>query len=133
VRRKLYRDNSKAIGFEGVPGKVSIGVGRNLDDVGLSEDEIELLLQNDIARAKQNLLKNFPWAAELAEPRLAVLVNMAFNMGIEKLSGFVRMLELVRTGDYENAKIAMLNSVWAKQVGNRATRLAEQMRTGEWQ
>jgi lysozyme len=62
-----------------------------------------------------------------------VLVNMAFNMGINGLLGFKHTLELVRTGNYADAADAMLNSKWAEQVGPRAKRLSEQMRTGEWQ
>jgi lysozyme len=104
-----------------------------LDDVGISDDEAEMLLRNDIARAKQSLLEKLPWTANLDEPRRAVLINMTFNMGINTLLAFEQTLEYVRTGNYEAASVAMLDSKWAKQVGVRADRLADQMKLGVWQ
>ena len=73
-----------------------------------------------------------PWARALSPERQAVLVNMAFNLGIAGLLAFKRMLAACERGEYAAAAREMLDSVWAKQVGARAVRLAEQMRTGEW-
>lgn len=114
-------------------GKVTIGYGRNLDDVGISQYEAELLLQHDLINASQVLRENLPWTEGLDEVRRAVLVNMSFNMGIHGLMGFKNTLALVQSGDYDRAAEQMMQSKWAAQVGPRAHRLAVQMRSGEWQ
>lgn len=114
-------------------GKITIGIGRNLDDVGLSHDEALLLLNNDLDKASSQVRTQLPWTINLDDARLAVLVNMAFNMGIGSLLGFKDTLALIHSGKYTAAADAMLQSKWASQVGARATRLAEQMRTGQYQ
>jgi lysozyme len=123
-RLKPYRDTV---------GKLTIGVGRNLEDVGISKEEAEMLLATDVRSAEAAVNKALPWTVNVDPIRRAVLVNMAFNLGIEGLLGFKHTLELVRAGKYEEASDAMLNSKWAEQVGPRAARLSIQMRTGEWQ
>lgn len=110
-------------------GRISLGVGRNLTDVGVRPGEIDLMLSNDIVDAEhvaRGLLPNFD---QLTDLRKAVMVNMAFNLSI-KLAGFRQMLDAVRTGRWNDAADEMLDSTWATQVGARATRLAEQMRMG---
>lgn len=122
VREKPYKDTV---------GKLTIGVGRNLDDVGLNAEEIEVLLANDIDRAAtaaQRLVRTFD---TLSETRKAVLVNMAFNLGYIRFSGFKKMLEAVEEGRFKDAATEMLNSVWAQQVASRAVRLAGQMAEGD--
>lgn len=114
-------------------GKLTIGIGRNLDDVGISHDEALLLLNNDIDRASAALRSRFPWVINLDDTRQAVLIDMAFNMGVVTLAKFTDTLAHIQSGDYVAASQAMLDSTWAKEVGMRAIRLAEQMRTGEWQ
>lgn len=114
-------------------GKVTIGIGRNLTDNGISEYEAELLLQHDITNASQQLRENLPWTDGLDDVRRAVLTNMAFNMGIHSLMGFKNTLALIQAGDYAGAAQAMLNSKWATQVGPRAHRLSIQLETGVWQ
>lgn len=122
VRVKPYRDTV---------GKLTIGVGRNLDDVGISEAEADFLLETDIARAVASLDKNIPWWRALTDSRQRVLINMAFNMGIGSLLGFKNTLSMIQSGRYSEAADAMLESKWAKQVGDRANRLAEMMRIGD--
>jgi lysozyme len=114
-------------------GKITIGVGRNLSDVGISVVEAQQLLVNDIANATARLEETFPWTAGLDEVRRAALLNMTFNMGIRGLSQFQNFLAAMRTGDWESARNEMLNSRWAQQVGARAQRLAIQIETGVWQ
>lgn len=111
-------------------GKLTIGVGRNLTDVGISETEAQLLLRNDIAAAEQLLDAHIAWWRRLDEDRQRVLVNMAFNLG-PRLLEFKRTLYYVANGDYESAAAAMLESKWAQQVGPRAVRLADRMRGKE--
>ena len=122
VEKKVYLDT------EGIE---TIGVGRNLRDRGLSEDEIDLLLDNDIAICEEELLNNFEWYAELDEVRKRVLIDMAFNLGMPKLKQFAKMLSAVELEDWSEASNQMLDSRWAEQVGNRAGRLAEMMESGE--
>ena len=113
-------------------GKLTIGIGRNLDDRGLSEDEVQLLFSNDVRIATEELERAFPWTRSLDEVRKAVLIDMSFNMGLPVLSQFKNTLSLIERGEYEKAAVAMLQSKWATQVGNRAKRLSEMMRTGVW-
>lgn len=111
-------------------GKLTVGVGRNLDDVGITRDEAMYMLANDIARAKSEIFRAMPWIAAIDEARRDVLVNMCFNLGLARLLKFENTLALVSAGKYDEAADAMLQSKWASQVGGRATELAEIMRTG---
>lgn len=124
IKLKPYRDTK---------GKLTIGIGRNLDDVGISHGESEFLLCNDVARAKQSLLARLPWVNAMDDVRQSVLVNMCFNMGIDRLLEFRRTLGLIQLGQYANAAVEMLDSEWATEVGDRAKRLSKQMATGLWQ
>jgi len=113
-------------------GKLTIGYGRNLDDVGITPSEALELLRQDVARARKDVLKHISGADLLDDVRLNVLINMCFNLGIYKLLLFKKTLRAVQDFDFDKAAEEMLNSVWANQVGVRATELAEQMRTGEY-
>lgn len=124
LRLKPYRDSV---------GKLTIGIGRNLDDVGITQDEAGYLLHSDLERVGKQIHENLPWASQLSPERASVLGNMCFNMGIAGLLQFKKFLTALRLGDYDQAATEMLDSKWAKQVGTRATRLAEQIRTGVWQ
>lgn len=113
--------------------KLTIGVGRNLEDVGISEEEAEILLQNDIQRAVTQLKERFPWTLELDEVRFAALINFTFNVGIGTVSKFVNAMALLKAKNYDMAADEFLQSRWAEQVGQRAVEVTEQIRTGEWQ
>jgi lysozyme len=131
---QLRRDEGvKLYPYRDSVGKLTIGVGRNLDDTGISGEEADVLLQNDIARATELLEKDLPWTAAIDPIRKAALVNMCFNMGIGGLLGFRQALGAMQVGDWPGAAKHMLDSVWAVQVGDRAKRLAAQIETGEWQ
>jgi lysozyme len=123
-RSKPYYDTA-------TPPKLTIGVGRNLDDVGLFQDEIDLMLTNDINRVIKDLTDHLAWVNSLDEPRRLVLANMTFNMGISRLLKFHDMLTALQSGDYQKAADEMMDSVWYKQVGVRALELVNQMRTGD--
>lgn len=112
-------------------GKLSIGVGRNLDDVGITEPEAFVLLENDIDAVSKDLTRNLPWWATLDDARQEVLANMAFNMGIGTMLTFKNTLQAIKEGKYAEAAKMMLQSKWATQVGNRAKELAAQMETGK--
>lgn len=109
-------------------GKLTIGVGRNLTDKGLATCEVSLLLDNDINDVWQECSSRIEGFTALDDTRQHVLLDMAFNMGIEHLLGFHKMLVAVQAHNWELAVEEMLNSKWAKQVGNRATDLAHMMR-----
>ncbi|MBU9563769.1 glycoside hydrolase family protein [Burkholderia multivorans] len=110
-------------------GKVSGGIGRNLTDKGFRDNEIDLMYQNDIVETEAWLDRNLPWWRSLDPVRQRVMMNMAFNMQ-GKLLTFVNTLAAIKRGDYAAAADGMLNSLWARQVGARATRLANMMRSG---
>jgi len=114
-----------------IKGNLTFGVGRNLDDVGISRAEALLMLDNDIQTATDELNTELPWSANLEWPRRAVLINMTFNMGITRLLGFRKMLFAVQEGLWQAAHDEMLASMWARQTGRRAIELARIMLTGE--
>jgi lysozyme len=112
--------------------KWTIGVGRNLDDRGITEDEARYLLKNDIAIVEEELLRNKPSVADLDGVRQRILVDMGFNLGIPTLLKFQNMWTAIEDEDWIEASEQMLDSRWAKQTGRRAIRLADAMKTGEW-
>jgi lysozyme len=124
--------NGRHIPYKDTMGKLTIGYGHNLADNGLKQKFADLVLDDDIADAVYELVSVHPWVEALDVPRQAVLIEMAFNMGMRRLSGFRQMLQAVRDREWDQAAVEMLDSVWADQVGNRAMRLAEQMRVGRW-
>lgn len=118
--------------YEDSVGKLTIGIGFNLDDVGLFPEEMAFILANRIRRAEEEVERVFPWYHELDEVRQAVIIDMAYNMGLTTLSKFKRTLGSVAQGEYELASKQMLESKWARQVKGRAVRLAKMMETGQW-
>lgn len=114
----------------------TIGVGHLIDKRkggGISAYISAMLLEDDIADKAGDLDKSLPWWRDLNDARQAVLLGMAFQMGINGLLGFKNTLAMVKSGNYAGAANGMLNSLWAKQTPARAKRMSEQMRTGEWQ
>lgn len=121
LRLKPYRDTV---------GKLTIGCGRNLDDVGITTEEARYLLENDVGRAEADLDRNIPWWRELSEKRRHVLVSLVFNMGWPKLSGFVKFLAALKRNDWPGAAMEMRDSRWYSQVKGRGERLAKAMEEG---
>ena len=116
-----------------VVGHPTIGIGRALDVHGISMAEALYLNNDDIKDVQNGLLDSLPWLANLDVVRFAALENMAFNLGVNGLLGFTETLAAIKQGDYELAAEDMLQSEWAQQVGDRANRLALQIKTGVWQ
>lgn len=127
-----YHEGVRSKPYLCTAGKTTIGVGRNLDDVGLSQDEIEYLFENDLRRVELELHRNFPWANKLDEVRYAVLVDMLFNLGIGRLKGFRKFLSAMEKKDWKTAAVEMMDSLWARQVKTRATRLRDMVSSGKW-
>ena len=120
LRLKPYRCTKK---------KLTIGVGRNLDDVGISFDEAMFLLDSDIARVMKFVLGT-KWFPLLNEARKTVIIDMIFNLGVGGFLEFKKFRALLENGDYEQASVEMMDSAWSKQVGERAERLSKMMKTG---
>ena len=112
-------------------GKLTIGCGRNLEDIGISKEEALFLLSNDMIRVNSEAEKTFPWFSELSEVRQAVVLSMLFNLGLTRLGNFKKFLISLDKRNYENAANEMLLSKWAGQVGKRALALSLMMRTNE--
>ncbi len=132
LRQQIIRDEGlRLLPYMDTVGRLTIGYGRNLTDVGISQTEASDLLDNDLTRAVSDLQRAFSFVTELDSSRFVVLACMSFNLGIGRLSKFTKMWTAIRRGDYASAAMEMMESQWAEQVGARATRLAESMRSGE--
>ncbi len=123
-------------------GALTIGYGHNLDarplaglgeGAKIDEPRARKILFEDVRMLGVALDRALPWWRKAGEARSAVLLNMAFNMGTAGLLGFRRTLQAVREQRWKDARDGMLASKWAGQVGRRASELAEQMLTGQWQ
>ena len=131
LKAELERDEGLRLKpYQDTVGKLTIGVGRNLDDVGISKAEADFLLRADIERAEFDARLLVSCFEQLTDARQRVLVNMAFNLGRPRLGKFRKFLAAVAAGDWHTAAREMLDSAWAEQVGDRATRLARMMREG---
>lgn len=125
-------EGRRAIAYVDTVGKMTAGVGRNITDRPFFDDEIALMLKNDIREVEKELDRRLPWWRQMAPARQNVLANMCFNLGISRLLGFEQALTHMRAGRYDDAAREMLDSRWARQVGDRAKRLAALMRKGEF-
>lgn len=123
-------ESLKLVPYKDSVGKITIGWGRNLTDNGISIQEAELFLNNDIKDVTDDLNSYIPWWEDIDEIRQLVLADMCFNLGIEGLLKFHKMLAAIRSNNWQLAHDEMLNSKWASQVGNRAPKLAKIMLTG---
>ena len=133
---QLRRDEGEKLqAYQDHLGYWTIGIGRLIDGRkggGITREESSALFANDIARIDAALGQTMPWIAKLDEPRRGVLRNMSFQMGPAGVMAFTTTIGHIRAGRYEDAARAMLESKWAEQTPERAVRLAEQMRTGQW-
>ena len=136
LKQQLIREEgAESCAYQDSLGYWTIGVGRLIDSRkggGLSNEEIDMLLDNDIKRNYEAVLKALPWMEKLSDQRQAVLIEMAFQMGVSGLLQFKRTLGSIEDGQYGEAAVEMLESKWAKQTPKRAYRMALQMETDEW-
>lgn len=130
IEQLMRHEGVKLRPYRCTAGKLTIGVGRNLEDVGISRAEAEELLQHDIDRILREA-RHLPVYEDLDHIRQNVIMNMLFNLGLSRLLKFKRMFEALEKGSYTLAAAEMLDSRWAEQVGDRAKELAEMMRTGK--
>lgn len=113
---------------------ITVAVGRNIDEnggLGLSMDEIDYLLDNDIKRCKRELLA-YSWFIDLDSVRQDAMVNLCFNLGFSRLSLFTNALAAMAEANYERAAMEFLDSRWARQVGKRSQDVAHMIRTGKY-
>jgi lysozyme len=111
-------------------GVLTVGYGRAIGRIGISEEEAELLLTNDIERSIGDLNFAMPWWSGLDEVRQMVLVELRFQLGLDGLLGFRKMREALRQHQYGMAADDLLDSLLATQAPNRIKRLAAMLRTG---
>ncbi len=135
---KLINQLKRHEGFSSKPyicpgGYLTIGYGRNLDANGITKEEAERLLRNDIEQAELDAFKFLGQNVEsMSAARRGALINMAFNLGAARLGAFEKFRAALLDKDWERAAKEMEGSKWYSQVGNRAKQLVIQMRTGEW-
>jgi len=135
VRVKQYirkNEGLRLFPYKCSAGKTTIGVGRNLDDRGISNDESELMLTNDIETSINALMDMFGWSifCTLSEKRQTVLIDLVFNLGQTRFLKFKKMIQAVKNNDFEEAAKQILESRYARQLPNRSQRNADMMREG---
>jgi len=131
----IYDEGVRSSAYVDSEGLLTIGVGRLIDEKRggkLSADEIEYLLDNDIDRVINQAIREFDWYQDLSEIRKEIILNMVFNLGIGGIKKFKNMINALQRHDWEDAAREMLDSKWSGQVGQRAIRLSEAMRTDSW-
>ena len=113
--------------------KLTIGIGRNIQDIGITQEEARYLLQNDLDRILKEV-EHWAFLEKLDEVRQAVILDMVFNVGVSTFNAYtwLKTFAAIQDEDWEKAANEMLDSKWAKQVGQRAIRLSQMMRKGEW-
>lgn len=134
---ELRRDEGvRHIPYKDTLGILTVGVGHNLEAhpldliYPLTDAQVDQILATDLVDVFEGLDKHLPWWEDLTQARQRVIVNMAFNMGVAGLRTFKNTLQAIQRGHYELAKVNMLQSKWAGQVGARATRLGRMMVEG---
>jgi lysozyme len=136
VTKRLVREegtkkkNGRHVLYKDSVGIWTIGFGRNVQERGISDSEAYFMLANDIQDHQEELQHALPWIADLDEVRQEVLLDLAFNMGVPTLLTFKSTLGFIRDGRYAEARIALLKSKYAGQVGDRAIALADALETG---
>jgi len=131
----IYDEGVRSSAYTDSEGYLTIGVGRLIDENKggkLSADEIEYLLDNDIDKVINQTIREFDWYQDLTEIRKEVILNMVFNLGIGGVKKFKMMTNALKRHDWNEAAREMLDSKWSGQVGQRAIRLSEAMRTDSW-
>jgi lysozyme len=139
--------------YQDTLGIDTIGIGRNLQDRGISKEELDYmdipnieavyehgiserdayyLATNDIAIVENELARAKPCVYDLDAVRQLIVMDMAFNMGVPRLCKFKKMWAAIEVGDFDTASVEMLDSRWARQVKSRATKLSDAMKKGEF-
>jgi len=115
-------------------GYETIGVGRNISQsgMGLSDDEVDYLLENDIIRVVKELSSEYPWFKDLDDVRKDAMIDISFNLGATRFRGFKRALAAMEVADHTTAAKEFLDSKWSRDVKGRATELCYMIETGNY-
>ena len=127
--------NGRHLIYKCSKGHWTIGIGRNVDvngGLGLSDDEVDYLLENDIARVIKELSSEFRWFADLDDVRKDAMIDISFNLGATKLRKFVLALDAMEKADYKSASKEFLDSDWSRTVKGRSVELASMIATGAY-
>jgi lysozyme len=117
--------------YQCTAGKTTIGLGRNLDDYGITEEEAYYLAKNNINELEEELDRAISWWRQLDDARQRALINLSYNVGTTTLLKFKKTLQYLEDGSYEEAAKEVLDSRWADQVGRRAIFISNVFLTGE--
>jgi lysozyme len=128
---ELKRDEVPALlPYECSAGFLTLGCGRNIEERGITDEESDFLLSNDIDICVAELKNTFSWFKNLTDARKRVMINMCFNLGLSRLLGFKKFLAAMEVANWEEAGVQMLDSKWSRQVGPRSTRLRDLLLEG---
>ena len=129
----------KSRAYQDPMGTWHIGVGRNIhpegshQGVGLSEEEIDYMLSNDIVRTIKELTEEYPWFRTLDEgARRDGIINMHFNLGRYRFAKFVKAIAHMEAENYDAAAAEFLDSLWAKQVKGRSLEVTDMIKTNTY-
>lgn len=115
----IKHEGNKNLPYLDTENKITIGVGRNLTDCGIRDDEKDLMIKNDIEFFYDFLSNNYDWFNDLSDIRKICLIDFCF-VGCKKFQSFKKMITALEKKDYEKASEELLNSKYAQQVGQRA-------------
>ena len=127
--------NGRHLIYKCSAGYWTLGIGRNVDvngGLGLSDDEVDYLLENDIARVIKELSLEYSWFADLDDVRRDAMIDISFNLGATILRKFVLALDAMEKADYTTASKEFLDSDWSRTVKGRSIELASMIATGEY-
>jgi lysozyme len=127
--------NGRHLIYKCSAGHWTIGIGRNVDvngGLGLSEEEVDFLLEKDIERVIKELSTEYDWFNDLDDVRKDAMIDISFNLGATKLRKFVMALDAMATADYKTAAKEFLDSDWSRTVKGRSVELAAMIETGEY-
>tara|TARA_R110000822_G_scaffold1062_1_gene4747 strand:+ start:28 stop:465 length:438 start_codon:yes stop_codon:yes gene_type:complete len=129
------KTNGRHLIYKCSAGHWTIGIGRNVDingGLGLSDDEVRYLLENDIARVIKELSSEYRWFTDLDDVRKDAMIDISFNLGATRLRKFVLALDAMEKADYKTAAKEFLDSDWSRTVKGRSIELAEMIETGSY-
>ena len=130
LKKQLIRDEGDVpYAYQDSLGYLTIGVGFLIDKRkgGRLPDAVrDFWLDYEINKITAELEKRLPFFSSLSQARKDTLINMAFNLGVNGLLNFKKTIELMAGGKHAEASREMLDSRWARQVGQRADRLSQQ-------